>query len=102
MAHCTAKGKGSHPPEYNRRMRFLHRSRQRLHATERDKLPVIRRLRVTPDGLYRLQILNGPRSFVLKANPERVEFRLEIPDAYPKDQPAIREHVETRQLFGQY
>src|SRR5204863_10905 len=58
--------------------------------------------RRAPDGTHGLEILDGAGALVIERNAERVELRLQVPDAEAEDESSAGDHVDARQFLGEH
>src|SRR5262245_3562294 len=98
----AAEGRGARSPDYDRRVRLLHRARLGVDAREAHRAAGEARARHRPERADRVDVFVGARAAVLEARADRVELGAEVPRADAEDEPPAREHVEARELLREH
>src|SRR5258706_15968592 len=81
---------------------LLHRARIRVDAGEVGEVAVGLRVLVVPEVMHRVEELVGCRGAMLEVGSDGTELRFEIADTDSEREPARAQHVEARDLLGQY
>jgi hypothetical protein len=80
----------------------LHGSGVGVDAGEVRVAPLEARRLVAPQGAHGVDVLVGARAALGERHADGAHFRLEVAGTDAEDQPSLRQHVEARDLLGEY
>ena len=88
--------------DHHRRATRLDRSGVGVDAGEVRVVPLEARGLLGPERAHGVDVLVGAGAALRERHTDRAHLRFEVAGADPEDQPALRQHVEARHLFGEH